>query len=334
VLGCFLLLPLSLVKDLTRLRYTSFLSVTSILYLAGLLGVRCVQAAVADGGEAAAEAARMRPAREVPVLLGGLPTFIYAFSCHFNFFAAIAGLRRSSERLIVRVQVASIGLSLFVYVAVVGAVLLLYGTGTRADFLLNLDETDVAFDVAKGAYMLVLIAAYPLNCHPCARALLEGIRTPGAAATAELLRAATTAAVVGLSIVLAIYCPDISVALSLVGGTATASILYILPALFFLDLTAPGADERRSPIQLPPSPLSERRTWSESDVAARRPPKPLRGASAALRVKVRRRNSMPADAATRGGAPLACIGAHRAACRVMVLLGVLAWVCSLVGLLR
>lgn len=91
-------LPLSLVRDLSMLRYTSFLSMGSILFLAALLCVRFCQG-LATGNEGRAAAARalaMRPRGPLASLLGGLPTFIYAFSCHFNFFAAVRARARSA----------------------------------------------------------------------------------------------------------------------------------------------------------------------------------------------------------------------------------------------
>lgn len=100
LMGTLVALPLSLVRDLSKLRYTSFLSLGSILYLASLLAVRAVQQALSDGGARVAEAVRLAPVKSAPTLFGELPTFIYAFSCHFNFFAAVrAAAAAASARL-------------------------------------------------------------------------------------------------------------------------------------------------------------------------------------------------------------------------------------------
>lgn len=90
-MGLLFGLPLSLVRDLSMLRYTSFLSLGSILFLAVLLCVRFLQglAAGEPGTTTAVHALAMRPRGSMASLLGGLPTFIYAFSCHFNFFSAV-----------------------------------------------------------------------------------------------------------------------------------------------------------------------------------------------------------------------------------------------------
>lgn len=137
-----------------------------------------------------------------------------------------------------RVQTASVALSLVTYVVVVIAVLVLYDDETLPDFLVNLDVFDPLFTAVKVCYIVVLAAAYPLNSHPCCGAALDllcpGSRPPGAGA------AAATCVVI-LSVALAIFCPNIAVALSLVGGTATASIVYIFPALLFRAATRPGS---------------------------------------------------------------------------------------------
>lgn len=209
-------------------------------------------------------------------------------------------MRRTSERDILTVQVASIGLSLCVYLVVVGAVLLLYAGHTAADFLVNLDAADVAFDVAKGAYTLVLVAAYPLNCHPCTRALIDGVPVKIPSRHHEAARVGVTVLVVGLSMLFAIFIPNIAVALSLVGGTATSSILYVFPALFFLHLTRPGNGSSVGPKS---SPTLERQT-----------------------AKLKAAHTRPVEVAE------ARVPLHRALCFGLLGLGAFAFVCSIVGL--
>jgi len=238
--GVLLCLPLSLTRDLSALRYTSLLSLASIAFLSLSLAVRAAEASVSDGGAAFADHAATGPQLPFIKLVGNLPTFIYAFSCHFNYFSAVDSLARTTPLRVAKVQNASIGLTLLVYLVVVLAVGALYGTGVDPDFLVSLDPSDGLFAAAKCCYLVVLVAAFPLNAHPCAAALRDFFNAPPAEG---LPRALTMAAVVGVAIFIAVFCPNITVALSLVGGTATASIIYIFPAIFFRRATRPGAAE-------------------------------------------------------------------------------------------
>jgi amino acid permease len=160
---------------------------------------------------------------------------IYAFSCHFNFFNAMGTVKSPSPGVTLAVQSGVVALALVTYLSIVSSVLLLHARETQPDFLLNLPPDDGPYAVAKLAFLLVLLAAYPLNCRPCSSALLEQLGPFGQSTAARWI---ATCGLVLLSMTLAIACPDIAVALSLIGGTATSSMLYIYPAAFFLSSTA------------------------------------------------------------------------------------------------
>lgn len=230
--GLGLALPISLVRDLSVLRFTNVLCVVAIAYLALLLVARC-SFALTSGSFARSTAVavlRSGPAGSVPQLLGIIPTFIFAYSCHVNFFASVSALTRRTPRTIAAVQAGAIGLCLATYVLVGTAVVLLFARRTAPDFLTNLPASEPPFALAKVAYAVVLVAAYPLNCRPSATSLLELSRL----GHSQAKRGLATCVLVLLSIALAIVCPNIAMALSLVGGTATSAIIYIFPAWFFL----------------------------------------------------------------------------------------------------
>lgn len=226
-----------------------------------------------------------------------------------------------------QVQLSAIALSLLTYVLIVAAVLLTYADRTASDFLLNLPTSGGAFTLAKVLYTTVLVAAYPLNCHPCRAALLEQL---GAAGRSESTRTAATVALVGASIALAILCPNIAVALSLVGGTATSSILYIFPALFFLAATADqlGPDAQlRAAADRELADADTDAAASDDDEAESAPYSPFAGRFAGV--------ALPSPAARHAGAR--CAGLirlreHRLACRALLALGAFAWLCSALSL--
>jgi len=337
LMGLVFGLPLSLVRDLSRLRYTSFLSVGSILFLASVLCMRLFQG-LADGTDdnlkKAGLALQMRPRGSVASLLGGLPTFIYAFSCHFNFFSAVEALKRRTRPAVLTVQTWAIGLSLFTYVLIVCAVLLVYGFNTDADFLTNLPTSDGAFTVAKLLYTSVLIAAYPLNCHPCRAALMEQCGSWG---KTDLFRTVATIALVSLSITLAIVCPNISVALSLVGGTATASILYIFPAVFFLAVTDNqplGIEQQLTANQIIAADLvvaGRQSSLSDDDEDYATPVGDGTVQHPFITVPLLPHLTHGGSVIRHAGgrcAGLVRIREHRIACRLLIVLGAFAWFCS------
>lgn len=99
--GATVCLPLSLTKDLSALRYTSLMSLASIVFLALCLVLRAGEQ-TADGGAQGWRALGAMLVRGPSVgfaqLLGSLPSFIYAFSCHFNYFSAVRAAPRLRAR--------------------------------------------------------------------------------------------------------------------------------------------------------------------------------------------------------------------------------------------
>lgn len=230
-----------------------------------------------------------------------------------------------------QVQVSAIALSLATYVAIVSAVLLTYAERTASDFLINLPTKDGAFTIAKVLYTSVLIAAYPLNCHPCRSAFLDQL---GPAGKSDAVRSAVTVALVGLSITLAIVCPNIAVALSLVGGTATSSILYIFPALFFLAATVDQLGPDAQMQAAADRELADARAEAAADDDEDDDDGPL--VPAVFVPSPRPDQHVPQY--TRQGSAIKHVGGrcaglvrlreHRLACRALIALGAFAWFCS------
>jgi hypothetical protein len=223
---------------------------------------------------------------------------------------------------VLQVQSYAIALSLFTYVLIVAAVLLSYAARTETDFLTNLPTSDRWFTAAKLLYTLVLIAAYPLNCHPCRAALLE---MAGAYGRSERARDGSTLVLVLTSITLAIVCPNIAVALSLVGGTATSSLLYVFPALFFLAATR---DEPTGHAQLLEAARRARADALEDSLGDAEHDAYVSGLDP--RTLIDNPELARQGSAFAGGrcAGLVRMAEHRLACRALIGLGAFAWFCS------
>lgn len=97
IIWLFLLLPLSLIRDINKLRYCSLLSVLTILYLA----VAIVQHALKN-----VLSGRITPRWDTLAIwvnvspleiISALPIFLFAFTCQMNVFAIADGLARSSD---------------------------------------------------------------------------------------------------------------------------------------------------------------------------------------------------------------------------------------------
>ena len=169
----------------------------------------------------------------------------------------------------------------------------------------------------------------------CRSAFLEQV---GACGRSDAARTAATVTLVALSITLAIVCPNIAVALSLVGGTATSSILYIFPALFFLAATVDQPTAATAQLEAAAArELADARADAAADAAEEDDddeddayvPAQLMQPSPAVRVM--RQGSAIKHVGGRC-AGLVRLPHHRLACRGLVALGGFAWFCSALAL--
>jgi len=85
---------------------------------------------------------------------------------------------------------------------------------------------------AFGAITLTVLMAYPVNLYPCRYALDVVLFPKWGDSHAVSRRVGLTLGIAGLSLLIALVVPDISVVFSLMGGTASAYVCFIMPAAF------------------------------------------------------------------------------------------------------
>jgi amino acid permease len=92
-----LLLPLSLIRDINKLRYCSLLGVLTIIYLTAAISQHSLNNLLSG---------RIRPrwdhldlwvSMDAANIIASLPIFLFAFTCQINVFAIFDGLVRSSD---------------------------------------------------------------------------------------------------------------------------------------------------------------------------------------------------------------------------------------------
>ncbi|KAJ1919122.1 hypothetical protein H4219_002171 [Mycoemilia scoparia] len=162
------LAPLAFQRRLDALKYTSVISLSSVVLLLVL-----VAKFYFSPDRKPIDFDKIVIFRWSSDFFTKLPIFVFGFTCHQNIFSVHNELRDNSTFMINWVIVISISVACAVYqwVAILGY--LSFGEDTKDNLLLNYDKGTMVTLCRLGVAILVLFS-YPLQCHP-ARASIDKI---------------------------------------------------------------------------------------------------------------------------------------------------------------
>ncbi|KAI8370122.1 transmembrane amino acid transporter protein-domain-containing protein [Choanephora cucurbitarum] len=232
-----LILPLSFLKRLDSLKYTSLIALVAVIYL-------CVIVLYHYLSPDYPPPEQVELANLDTTVLGHLPVFVFAFTCHQNIFSVYNELRDNSQFSITKVIVSSIGGSAFVYEAIAILGYLSFGKSVRGNIIM---EYPSSYFVAGGSLATVIsvIFSYPLQAHPC-RASLDKVLALLSPSTkfishpppppSAFKHFAMTTVILIASYLVAITVTELDLVLSFVGSTGSTIISFILPGMFYYKL--------------------------------------------------------------------------------------------------
>ncbi|CAO3698701.1 unnamed protein product [Rhizopus stolonifer] len=217
-----LVLPLSFLKKLDSLKYTSIVALFAVVYL-------CI--IVIYYYHPIQDSAEIEYFTVSSSIFGHLPVFVFSFTCHQNIFSVYNELRDNSRRSITRVICLSIGSSAFIYEGIAILGYLSFGKNVLSNVIM---EYSSSYFVAGGrlAMVILVVFSYPLQAHPC-RASLDKVLGKEKAERSVFKYFAMTTTILILSYIVAITVTKLDVILSFVGSTGSTTISFILPGLFY-----------------------------------------------------------------------------------------------------
>ncbi|CAG8948682.1 hypothetical protein HYFRA_00001802 [Hymenoscyphus fraxineus] len=258
-------IPLSFLRRLDSLKYTSIVALISIGYLVVLVVFHFVK------GDTKTDRGDIRV-----IAWGGLipalksfPVIVFAYTCHQNMFSILNEIKDNSHRQTTSVIAASIGSAASVYVLVAITGYLSFGNKVIGN-IVGMYVPSIASTIAKAAIVILVMFSYPLQVHPC-RASVDAVlkwrpnnltkprNSPnssparaipllggsGAQPVArndtigELRFAIITTAIIILSYTAAMTVSSLDKVLAYVGSTGSTSISFILPGLFYYKISSP-----------------------------------------------------------------------------------------------
>ncbi|KAL8639031.1 MAG: hypothetical protein Q9228_003879 [Teloschistes exilis] len=259
-----IVIPLSFLRRLDSLKYTSVIALISIGYLVILVFAHFVKGDTMQGRGAI----RVVRWESAVATLSSFPVIVFAYTCHQNMFSILNEINNNSHFRTTGVVIASVGIAAFIYILVAITGYLSFGNEVAGN-IVGMYAPSISSTIGKAAIVVLVMFSYPLQVHPC-RASVDAVlkwrpmkrsespqSSPSRLASlppsvksgpssrgdgmGETRFAAITTAIIVLSYVVAMTVSSLEKVLAYVGSTGSTSISFILPGLFYYKISSPDS---------------------------------------------------------------------------------------------
>ncbi|KFV10227.1 Putative sodium-coupled neutral amino acid transporter 7, partial [Pterocles gutturalis] len=234
------ILPLSIPKEIGFQKYASSLSVIGTWYVTAVIIIKYIW-----------------PDKElVPGDIPTSPSCILALSpcprqCHVSSVPVFNSMKQPEVKTWGAVVTAAMVIALFVYTGTGVCGFLTFGAGVEQDVLLSYPSNDIPVALARAFIILCVLTSYPI-LHFCGRAVLEGLwlRYTGVTVEEDVVRerrrrVLQTISWFLLTLLLALFIPDIGKVISVIGGLA-ACFIFVFPGLCLIQAKLSEIQETRA----------------------------------------------------------------------------------------
>ncbi|KAI9676102.1 MAG: hypothetical protein M1817_000846 [Caeruleum heppii] len=264
-------IPLSFLRRLDSLKYTSVIALISIGYLIILVVAHFF---IGDTKEYRGDIRYLHWGGIIQTM-SSFPVIVFAYTCHQNMFSILNEIKDNSRSRTSAVVTASIGSAGSIYILVAITGYLSFGNSVSGN-IVGMYAPSVASTIGRAAIVTMVMFSYPLQVHPC-RASIDAVlrwrpkkhqhitdsfsaspsrRIPLLSTTkignpgngdhmGETRFAAITTAIIVLSYGVAMTVSSLEKVLAYVGSTGSTSISFILPGLFYYKISDPNSDHQQ-----------------------------------------------------------------------------------------
>ncbi|XP_067905909.1 sodium-coupled neutral amino acid transporter 7 [Heterodontus francisci] len=233
VTSILVILPLSIPKEIGFQKYASALSVLGTWYVTIIVIVKYIwpDQGINVGDIPTSPSSWM-------AVFNAIPTICFGFQCHVSSVPVFSSMERPGVRRWGWVVTAAVVICLFVYTGTGVCGFLTFGSNVNVDVLLSYPSTDISVTIARAFIILCVLTSYPI-LHFCGRAVIEGfwIRCGGEEVNLSRerrRRVLQTLIWFFLTLVLALFIPDIGKVISVIGGLA-ACFIFVFPGLCLIE---------------------------------------------------------------------------------------------------
>lgn len=232
-----LIFPATFLRDVTSLKCTSLVAMSSIVFLVIVIIIR--------GSQKIPHKQWHTPPNDVTLFRSGTGLFLsfsivsVSYLCHFNMLPVRAELKRPTPVRVQRIVRTTMGTAFVLYTLVGVFGYITFGNITMSNILRNnWPPHDILITCGRLALTLTLLMSFPLLTHPC-RATIDTLLFKGTPLTTFRLVVETVTMVV-LSYCLSIVIPNVTYIWSFMGATVAVMIAFIMPSAFYLKIIKQG----------------------------------------------------------------------------------------------
>ncbi|XP_036608668.1 putative sodium-coupled neutral amino acid transporter 7 [Trichosurus vulpecula] len=227
----FFILPLSIPREIGFQKYASSLSVLGTWYVTAIIVIKYIW----PDKEMSPGDIPTRPTSWMAVF-NAMPTICFGFQCHVSSVPVFNSMRQPKVQTWGGVVTAAMVIALCVYMGTGICGFLTFGVSVNPDVLLSYPSNDVLVAIARVFIIISVLTSYPI-LHFCGRAVLEGLwlRYKGETVEEDVARerrrrVLQTVTWFLLTLLLALFIPDIGKVISIIGGLA-ACFIFVFPGL-------------------------------------------------------------------------------------------------------
>ncbi|XP_074864805.1 sodium-coupled neutral amino acid transporter 7 isoform X2 [Carettochelys insculpta] len=245
VTAFLLILPLSIPKEIGFQKYASSLSVIGTWYVTTVVIIKYIW----PDKEITPGYIPTRPSSWMAVF-NAMPTICFGFQCHVSSVPVFNSMKRPEVKPWGAVVTVAMLIALIVYTGTGVCGFLTFGVTVDQDVLLSYPSNDIPVAIARAFITLCVLTSYPI-LHFCGRAVLEGLwlRYKGEPVEEDVVRerrrrVLQTVSWFLLTLLLALFIPDIGKVISLIGGLA-ACFIFVFPGLCLIQAKLSEIQETR-----------------------------------------------------------------------------------------
>ncbi|POI22476.1 hypothetical protein CIB84_013776, partial [Bambusicola thoracicus] len=241
-----LILPLSIPKEIGFQKYASSLSVIGTWYVTAVIIIKYIW----PDKELVPVEIPTSPSTWMAVF-NAMPTICFGFQCHVSSVPVFNSMKQPEVKTWGAVVTAAMVIALFVYTGTGVCGFLTFGASVDQDVLLSYPSNDIPVALARAFIILCVLTSYPI-LHFCGRAVLEGLwlRYTGVTVEEDVVRERRrrllqTISWFLLTLLLALFIPDIGKVISVIGGLA-ACFIFVFPGLCLIQAKLSEIQETRA----------------------------------------------------------------------------------------
>ncbi|XP_028295956.1 sodium-coupled neutral amino acid transporter 7 [Gouania willdenowi] len=244
VTAVLFILPLSIPKEIGFQKYASALSVMGTWYVTIVVIIKYIwpDKEVTPGDIPTSSASWT-------AVFNAMPTICFGFQCHVSCVPVFNSMSRKQIKPWGLVVTLSMIICLFVYTGTGVCGFLTFGSSVSQDVLISYPSDDVAVAIARAFIVICVITSYPI-LHFCGRAVIEGLWLRFCGEQVEVCvlrerrrRILQTLVWFVITLILALFIPDIGRVISLIGGLA-ACFIFVFPGLCLMQAKLSETDNR------------------------------------------------------------------------------------------